>query len=122
MDLVQVVVLALVQGLTEFLPVSSSAHLVLVPVLLGWEDQGLTFDVAVHVGSLFAVVGYFRIELLRMAGDWLRSVAGGPATEDSKLAWLVIVGTIPGVLAGSALNHYADTVRSPLVIAATTIG
>lgn len=122
MDVVQVVVLALVQGLTEFLPISSSAHLVLVPVLLGWQDQGLTFDVAVHVGSLFAVVGYFRLELWRMAVDWLRSITGGAATEQSRLAWLVVLGTIPAVLAGLVLNRYVDAFRSPLVIAATTIG
>lgn len=122
MDVVQLVVLALVQGLTEFLPISSSAHLVLVPVLLGWQDQGLTFDVAVHVGSLVAVVGYFRIELWRMAIDWVRSITGGGATAESKLAWLVVLGTIPAVLAGLVLNRYVDAFRSPLVIAATTIG
>ena len=59
MTWLQILVLALVQGITEFLPISSSAHLILVPVLLGWQDQGLAFDVAVHVGSLIAVVGYF---------------------------------------------------------------
>ena len=122
MDVVQIIVLALVQGLTEFLPISSSAHLVLAPVLLGWEDQGLTFDVAVHVGSLVAVVAYFRVELWRMATGWARSLAGGAATADSKLAWLVIVGTVPAALAGLALNQYVDAFRSPLVIAVTTIG
>lgn len=122
MDVVQVIVLALVQGLTEFLPISSSAHLVLVPVLLGWQDQGLTFDVAVHVGSLFAVVGYFRQELWRMAIDWACSIGGRPATLNSKLAWLVILATIPAVLAGLVLNRYVDAFRSPLVIATTTIG
>ena len=94
----------------------------LVPVLLGWQDQGLTFDVAVHVGSLFAVVGYFRLELWHMAVDWLRSITGGAATEQSRLAWLVVLGTIPAVLAGLVLNRYVDAFRSPLVIAATTIG
>ena len=74
MTLIQIIVLALVQGLTEFLPISSSAHLILVPVLSDWPDQGLAFDVAVHVGTLSAVVWYFRTEVMRMASDWLRSV------------------------------------------------
>ena len=63
MDLIQIVVLALVQGLTEFLPISSSAHLILVPIISEWEDQGLAFDVAVHAGTLIAVVSYFRKEI-----------------------------------------------------------
>ena len=66
MDWLQVVVLAVVQGLTEFLPISSSAHLILVPVLTTWEDQGLAFDVALHLGSLSAVVLYFRQEIWQM--------------------------------------------------------
>ncbi|MEE4375991.1 MAG: undecaprenyl-diphosphate phosphatase, partial [Candidatus Competibacteraceae bacterium] len=66
MELLQLAILALVQGLTEFLPISSSAHLILVPVLTGWQDQGLAFDIAVHVGTLSAVVLYFRAELIAM--------------------------------------------------------
>ena len=66
MALIQIIVLALVQGLTEFLPISSSAHLILVPVLVDWPDQGLAFDVAVHFGTLSAVVSYFRKELAGM--------------------------------------------------------
>ena len=73
MTLIQIIVLALVQGLTEFLPISSSAHLILVPVLSDWPDQGLAFDVAVHVGTLSAVVWYFRHEVARMTSDWLVS-------------------------------------------------
>ena len=72
-DLWHAVILALVQGLTEFLPISSSAHLILLPAVAGWDDQGLAFDVAVHVGTLTAVVSYFRVELAHMAGDWLHS-------------------------------------------------
>ena len=72
MDPLHAIVLAIVQGLSEFLPISSSGHLVLVPHLFGWQDQGLAFDVAVHVGTLFAVVTYFRRELLAMARAWLR--------------------------------------------------
>ena len=75
MDSIQVVVLALLQGLTEFLPISSSAHLILVPQLVDWPDQGLAFDVAVHVGTLRAVVVYFRAEIGRMFVAWTRSVS-----------------------------------------------
>ena len=70
MDFLHIVALALLQGLTEFLPISSSAHLILLPLLSGWEDQGLAFDVSVHVGTLTAVVWYFRSELITMARDW----------------------------------------------------
>ncbi|MGB3609231.1 MAG: undecaprenyl-diphosphate phosphatase, partial [Cellvibrio sp.] len=74
MDLIQAVVLALVQGLTEFLPVSSSAHLLLVPIFADWPDQGLAFDVALHVGSLAAVVIYFRHDIKRMVVAWINSI------------------------------------------------
>ena len=70
MEILQIVILALVQGLTEFLPISSSAHLILVPVLTDWPDQGLAFDVAVHAGTLTAVILYFRKELARMFFEW----------------------------------------------------
>ena len=76
MDPVQAIILAIVQGLSEFLPISSSGHLILVPHFAGWQDQGLAFDVAVHVGTLFAVVTYFRRQLFAMAGAWFGSLAG----------------------------------------------
>ena len=122
MDLIQIVILALVQGLTEFLPISSSAHLILVPVVAGWEDQGLAFDVAVHVGTLSAVVFYFRLELIKMTRDWISSLAQRKAVGDSLLAWAVILGTIPAGTAGFILKDYVETsLRSPLVIATTTV-
>lgn len=74
MSYLEAIVLALVQGLTEFLPISSSAHLILVPAFLGWEDQGLAFDVAVHLGSLIAVCIYFRAEISTICRAWLKSV------------------------------------------------
>lgn len=86
MDLIQIIVLSLVQGLTEFLPVSSSAHLILVPYLVGWSDQGLAFDVAVHLGTLIAVVSYFRRELATMLIEWSGSIAGHGLSADAKLA------------------------------------
>lgn len=80
MSWLHALMLAVVQGITEFLPVSSSAHLVLVPVLTGWDDQGLAFAVALHVGSSSAVVIYFRNEIERMAVDWLASLRGSRRT------------------------------------------
>ncbi|HHB12756.1 MAG TPA: undecaprenyl-diphosphate phosphatase [Chromatiales bacterium] len=121
MDFVQVTVLAVVQGLTEFLPISSSAHLILVPVLTGWPDQGLAFDVSVHVGTLAAVVWYFRDELWAMAEAWIRSLRGVPS-PDARLAWGVLLGTIPVGLAGLLFGDFIEArLRSPLVIAAATL-
>lgn len=122
MELIQIVLLALVQGLTEFLPISSSAHLILFPVLSGWADQGLAFDVAVHVGTLSAVVWYFRHELRVMLRDWFASIHQRQRVGDSNLAWAVGFGTIPAALAGLLFNDYIETaLRSPLVIATTTV-
>jgi undecaprenyl-diphosphatase len=122
MDTLQTTLLALLQGLTEFLPISSSAHLVLMPRLVGWEDQGLAFDVAVHVGSLIAVVAYFRHELAKMLADWLRSIAGGERTAEARLAWLVLLATLPVSVTGLLLHDFIETyLRSPLVIAVTTV-
>ena len=121
MDTLQIIVLALVQGLTEFLPISSSAHLILVPYLTDWPDQGLAFDVAVHVGTLTAVVIYFRKEISKMFFAWVASL-NGRHSEDSKLAWGVLVGTIPVGLAGLFFKDIiSEHLRTPLVIAATTI-
>lgn len=120
MDLVQTVVLALVQGLTEFLPISSSAHLILVPYVFGWTDQGLAFDVAVHVGSLLAVMTYFSRDLKAMIRAWFGNLAGGMPTPDSRLAWAVVIGTIPVVVIGPLVNTVADHLRDPVIIAAAT--
>jgi len=118
MDWLQIVVLSLIQGLTEFLPVSSSAHLILVPIFSDWPDQGLAFDVALHIGSLGAVVIYFRAELSRMTASWARSVVGKGSDEDAKLAWWVILATVPvgiaGLLFQDVIEQYA---RSPLILA-----
>ncbi len=123
MDLLHAVWLAVLQGFTEFLPISSSGHLVLVPRFLGWPDQGLAFDVAVHLGTLTAVVMYFHRELLSMTRAWFKAVAGGPATADSRLAWAVIWGTAPVAIVGFLLADMAETaMRSPLLVASTTAG
>ncbi len=123
MDLLHAVILAVVQGFTEFLPISSSGHLVLLPGFLDWEDQGLAFDVAVHLGTLAAVVWYFRHELVAMTRAWLTSVRGGYGGQDARLAWAIIWGTVPVVLAGAFLAGPAiDSLRAPLLVAATTGG
>lgn len=119
----QIIVLALVQGLTEFLPISSSAHLILVPVLTGWPDQGLAFDVVVHLGTLTAVVWYFRKDVSQLSVDWTQSCLKKKTIGESRLAWMVILGTIPVAVIGLLLHDFIDnSLRSPIVIAWATIG
>jgi undecaprenyl-diphosphatase len=123
MDSLQIVVLAVVQGITEFLPISSSGHLILVPYLTNWPDQGLEFDLAVHIGTLTAIVAYFRHTLVAMARDWGLSLAQRREVGESRLAWAVLFGTIPAGLVGWFFRHDIETtLRSPLVVATTTIG
>ncbi|GMQ96657.1 MAG: undecaprenyl-diphosphate phosphatase [Gammaproteobacteria bacterium] len=123
MDITQAIILALVQGLTEFLPVSSSAHLILAPLVAGWSDQGLAFDVAVHVGTLSAVIFYFRCDLLALSRGWIRSCTNRSLDPDGKLAWALLIATIPVAFFGYLLHDLVETtLRSPLVIASTTIG
>lgn len=111
----EAVTLGIVQGLGEFLPISSSAHLVLTPWFLGWPDPGLTFDVALHLGTLVAVVVYFWRDLVRLAVALPR-----PRTPDGKLAWLLLVGAIPGGIAGVLFDDLAEQAfRNPLLIALT---
>ena len=123
MDLMQLLILGLVQGLVEFLPVSSSGHLVLLPVLMGWDDQGLAYDIAAHLGTLVAVAGYYRRDLLLMSVDMLHQLRGGPVTPLARLGWAVTFGTIPVGLAGLLAHDFvAVNLRSTLVIAASTAG
>lgn len=123
MDLFHAFWLAVIQGFTEFLPISSSGHLVLAPHFLGWPDQGLAFDVAVHLGTLLAVVWFFRVQLLAMTRDWFRSIAGGPATADSRMAWAVVWGTVPVAIIGFFVAGPVEAyLRSPMLVAATTAG
>jgi undecaprenyl-diphosphatase len=122
MDTIQAIILALVQGLTEFLPISSSAHLILVPYLVDWPDQGLAFDVAVHFGTLSAVVVYFRHQLWAMARSWFGSLGSRYPDDEAKLAWAVLLGTVPLGLAGLLFHDVIELyLRSPLVIAIATI-
>lgn len=122
MELIHIILLALAQGLTEFLPISSSAHLILFPRLNGWADQGLAFDVAVHVGTLTAVVWYFRRDLIVIVRDGLASLTTRKRVGDSNLFWAVGFGTIPVGIAGLLFKDTVETsLRSPLVIAWATI-
>ncbi len=117
-----VVWLALLQGLTEFLPISSSAHLILTPKLLGWEDQGIAFDVAVHLGTLIAVVAYFRTDIVEMILAWLDSLRGKGMSGPALLAWGIIIATIPAGLSGLLLKGFIETqLRSPVVIGIASI-
>jgi undecaprenyl-diphosphatase len=117
-DPVQVFVLAVLQGITEFLPISSSGHLILVPALLGWPDQGLGFDIAVHIGSLSAIVIYFRHDLLNLGQALFR-----PGHRDSRFAWSILIATIPLGLAGLLFGDLVSTsLRTPSVIASATVG
>jgi len=122
MELFKAAILAIIQGLTEFLPISSSAHLILPSQVLGWQDQGLAFDVAVHVGSLLAVIGYFRQEIWLLINAWCRHVFKRKFSSEAKLAWFVILATIPAGLVGLVFMDFIKMhLRSPLVIATTTI-
>lgn len=121
-DLYQAVFLALLQGFTEFLPVSSSAHLVIPSLLFGWVDQGLAFDVAVHVGTLSAVLFYYREDIVRMADRWLHSLAGGPVCDDSRMVWYLGLATIPAGLAGLFAGDFIEgNLRTLPLIATTTL-
>ncbi|MGH7462675.1 MAG: undecaprenyl-diphosphate phosphatase [Longimicrobiales bacterium] len=120
MDSLQVIVLAIIQGITEFLPISSSGHLILVPYFFDWRDQGLAFDAAIHIGTLAATILYFRVQLARMAAEWLRSVRTFELTPDARLGWAVLWGTIPVGACGLFFNNYIEThFRSALLVAST---
>jgi undecaprenyl-diphosphatase len=118
MPLYQVVILALVQGLTEFLPISSSGHLALAPWLLGWKDPGLTFDIALHLGTLIAIVIYFFRDWVQVLGQGFGLNWGSdPDLKVNRgLLWLMALATVPAGLAGLALHKAADTtLREPPV-------
>ena len=118
MTIEQIIVLAIVQGITEFLPISSSGHLILIPAFTGWPDQGVVTDVMVHVGSLFAVIAYFWRDVLRLIGggfDLLRL----RMNDNSRMAGYIILATIPAVLFGLFLKKsgFGDSLRSVELVA-----
>jgi len=131
MDSIQIALLAFIQGLTEFLPISSSGHLILTPLLFGYELQDLSFDVAVHLGTLLAVVFYFRRDIasmaLAMTGGLLRRELGPDRVKDARLGWMVVIATLPVLVLGLPLKNVLEVLRTDdtliaLVIAGTTIG
>jgi undecaprenyl-diphosphatase len=115
MTVLQSFILGLAQGLGEFLPISSSAHLILIPWFLGWHDPGLTFDVALHIGTLLAVIAFFW-------KDWLllirHGLGNGLKTKEGRMFWFIVAASIPGALIGALLENSAETsFRNPVIIA-----
>jgi undecaprenyl-diphosphatase len=112
MNILQAIVYGIVQGIGEFLPISSTAHIILVPWLFGWKDPGVVFDVALHLGTAAAVILFFL-------KDWLRLIRAGfsnPESVDGKLFWLLVLATIPGGIAGVLLDKYMEMFRNPALI------
>lgn len=123
MSWIQVVVLAIVQGLTEFLPISSSGHLVLVPAFFEWMDQGLAFDVAVHFGSLIAVCVFFRADIAGLLRGGVQFIAGQRETLESRMALAIGIGTVPAAIAGLLFAGWIESnLRSPTIIVFTLSG
>ena len=134
MDIIQPIIFGIIQGITEFLPISSSGHLILLPKFLNWFDPGLSFSVALHFGTLLAVVTYFRKDLAEIFGIFLQQIntsckiSGKVSVKNKKeiynrqIVWLLIVATIPGVLVGYFLNDLAEgALRNPVLIVFTLV-
>jgi undecaprenyl-diphosphatase len=123
MSIFQAIVFGAVQGLTEFLPVSSTAHLILLPWFMGWPDPGLAFDVALHLGTLVALLIYFRTDWLELIGASLGMVRGRTRTPDAKMAMLIVGATIPAALAGALFESKVENaLRAPQLIGVSLIG
>jgi undecaprenyl-diphosphatase len=122
MNTLQAFVLGAVQGIAEFLPISSSGHLILVPAFFKWQDPGLAFDVFLHLGTLFAIFVYFFRDWWRVANAGLQSILERRIgyDRDRQTFWFLVVGSVPGALAGAVLNHAAEELfRAPLLVAVT---
>jgi undecaprenyl-diphosphatase len=123
MSIVQLLVLAVMQGLTEFLPVSSSGHLVLVPSVFGWTDQGLAFDVAVHFGSLIAVCVFFRHDIAALLSGLRTILTGDVKADGARMVWYLGFGTIPAALAGLLFASWISAnLRDPKIVIVTLTG
>ncbi|MCL4416826.1 MAG: undecaprenyl-diphosphate phosphatase [Actinobacteria bacterium] len=112
MSIIQSIIYGIVQGITEFLPISSTAHLILIPWFFGWKDPGIVFDIALHIGTALAVILFF-------IKDWIILIRAGftkPKSDDGKLFWFIAVATVPGGLAGMLLDDYMERIRNPLLI------
>lgn len=105
MTLIQAIVYGIVQGIAEFLPISSSAHLIALPQVMGWQDPGLSFDIALHLGTLVAIIVYFF-------SDWIELIYSGitrPKSQNGRLFWYIVVATIPGAIIGKLFEKQAET-------------
>jgi undecaprenyl-diphosphatase len=125
MGLLRAVVLGLVQGITEFLPISSTAHLRITPELFGWQDPGAAFDAIIQLGTVAAVLVFFRRDIVQMFRAWVEGLRRREplGTTESRLAWFVLIGTIPVVVLGFVFKHAIETtLRSLYVVAAAMIG
>ncbi|MFT5139040.1 MAG: undecaprenyl-diphosphatase [Lysobacterales bacterium] len=122
MTFIQILVLSLIQGLTEFLPVSSSAHLILGSKLFSWPDQGLVFDVATHLGTLLAVLFYFRKTVFELCVAWLRPAITHSQRESRSMAKYLVMASIPAILVGGLAHSWVELyLRDVRVIAVTTL-
>ena len=114
--------LAFIQGATEFLPISSSAHLVILPQIFGWRDQGLAFDIAVHVGTLVASLTYFRDDIWKILVAWIGSLSGRENSQASRLGWFIVIASVPVAVAGALFHGLVENeLRSPVVIGSATV-
>ena len=117
MSILQAIVFGAVQGLTEFLPISSTAHLILLPWFLGWPDPGLAFDVALHLGTLVALLIYFRADWIVLITSALGLLRGRTQSPNARMAMLIVAATIPGAAAGALFEHKVeDALRAPPLI------
>jgi undecaprenyl-diphosphatase len=123
MNLIQAIILGIVQGLTEFLPISSSAHLRIVPALMGWPDPGAAFTAIIQIGTLAAVMIYFRKEIVSITGAVVSGLLKGKplGTDDARIGWMIAAGTIPIVVFGLLFKHQIETVLRSLYIVSTTM-
>jgi len=122
LDFLHLILLGLLQGLTEFLPVSSSAHLILLPLLSEWQDQGLALDVAAHFGTLIAVIIYFQQDLKHIIGNGVKSVPWQENNTDARIFWFLVFATIPVSVIGFLGHDFiSEYFRDPLIIAVATI-
>lgn len=124
MSILQAIIMGIVQGVTEFAPISSSGHLILVPWMFGWDfvndaSFNKTFDVALHVGTLIGAVAYFRTDIVLYARAFFRSIkARSISGAEQKMAWALVIGTIPGAIAGASFSGFIeDKMGAPLLIA-----
>jgi undecaprenyl-diphosphatase len=125
MSWIEIIVLAIVQGLTEFIPISSTAHLKIVPALLGWRDPGAAFTAVIQIGTLVAVVSYFWRDIVRVLAAMLADLRRGKlaTTHDARLGWMIAVGTVPIIVIGVLFRHEIKTaLRSLYVMSAALAG